>query len=74
MANERITVNPARMAGSPTVRDTRVTVSAILGAFAAGRSIDEVLVDFPYIDRDDVLAALAFAAESMHRELPFVAA
>jgi uncharacterized protein (DUF433 family) len=72
MAYERITVDPARMGGVPCIRDTRVTVTAVLGQLAAGRTIDEVLDDYPYLDRADVLAALEFAAVAMQeRELPF---
>lgn len=75
MAFERISVNPERMGGLPCVRDTRVTVAAVLGQLAAGRSVAEVLEDYPYLEAEDVLAALAFAAEAMQeRELPFVAA
>lgn len=66
--------DPSRMAGAPTVRSTRVTVSAVLGQLAAGRTIEQLLVDYPYLERDDVLAVLAFASENVQRELPFVAA
>lgn len=75
MAFERISVNPERMGGIPCIRDTRVTVTAVLGQLATGRSTDEILDDYPYLERDDIHAALAFAAEAMQeRELPFVAA
>jgi uncharacterized protein (DUF433 family) len=47
MAQERITVDPNRMRGLPSIRDTRVTVSAVLGQLAAGASVDELLADFP---------------------------
>lgn len=57
MAQERITVDPNRMRGLPCTRDTRVTVSAVLGQLAAGASIDELLDDYPYLEREDVLAA-----------------
>ena len=71
MAYERITVDPNRMSGLPCIRDTRVTVSAVLGQLAAGLTISEVLADFPYLDRDDILAALEFAAAAVQeRELP----
>ena len=71
VAYERITVDPNRMSGLPCIRDTRVTVSAVLGQLAAGLTIPEVLADFPYLDRDDVLAALEFAAAAVQeRELP----
>lgn len=71
VAYERITINPNRMSGLPCIRDTRVTVSAVLGQLAAGRSIEEIVIDYPYLERDDVLAALEFAAAAVqHRELP----
>jgi uncharacterized protein (DUF433 family) len=71
VAYERITVDPQRMTGLPTIRDTRVTVSAVLGQLAAGRSFDDVLADYPYLERDDILAALEFAAAAVQeRELP----
>lgn len=62
MVQERITVDPNRMRGLPSIRDTRVTVSAVLGQLAAGASIDELLADYPYLEREDVLAALDYAA------------
>jgi uncharacterized protein (DUF433 family) len=75
MTYQRITVDPARMGGLPCVRDTRVTVTAVLGQLAAGQTIDQVLDDFPYLERADVLAALEFAAVAMQeRELPIVPA
>jgi uncharacterized protein (DUF433 family) len=73
VAYDRISINPNRMNGLPCIRDTRVAVSAVLGHLAAGRSIEETLVDYPYLDRDDVLAALEFAAAAVQeRELPLV--
>jgi uncharacterized protein (DUF433 family) len=71
MAYERITIDPGKMTGLPCIRDTRVTVSAVLGQLAAGRSTDEVLSDYPYLERADILAALEFAAAAVQeRELP----
>lgn len=71
MAYERITIDPGRMRGLPCIRDTRVTVSAVLGQLAAGRSVDEVLADYPYLERADILAALEFAADAVQEhELP----
>jgi uncharacterized protein (DUF433 family) len=71
VAFERITVDPAQMGGLPCIRGMRVTVSAVVGQLAAGRTIDEVLVDYPYLERDDVLAALEYAAAAVsERELP----
>ena len=72
MAFERITVDPERMGGVPCIRNLRVTVSMVLGQFAAGRSIDEVLEDYPYLEHDDIRAALGFAAAVVdQQEVPF---
>ena len=71
VAYERITIDPNRMSGLPCIRDTRVTVGAVLGQLAAGLTIPELLADFPYLERADVLAALEFAAAAVQeRELP----
>ncbi len=71
VAFERITVDPDRMGGLPCIRGLRVTVGAVIGQLAAGRSIGEVLADYPYLEHADVLAALAYAAAAVsERELP----
>lgn len=71
VAFERIVVDPTRMGGLPTIRDTRVTVGMVLSQLAAGRAIDEVVADYPYLERDDVLAALEYAAAAVNeREAP----
>lgn len=71
MAYERITVNPAQMGGLPCLRGMRVTVAAVLGQLSAGQSIEDVLADFPYLEREDVYAALEYAAAAVsERELP----
>lgn len=73
MSLERITVDPERMGGVPCIRDLRVTVSMVLGQLAAGRAIEQVLDDYPYLQRADVLAALEFAAAVVNeREAPLV--
>lgn len=59
------------MSGLPCIRGTRATVKAGLGQLAAERSIDDVLADYPYLERADILAALEFAAAAVQeRELP----
>jgi uncharacterized protein (DUF433 family) len=74
MAQERITVDLNRMRGLPCIHDTRVTVSAVLSQLAAGASIDELLADYPYLEREDVLAPFAYAAAAVQeRELAAVA-
>ena len=70
----RITINPAQMGGLPCIRGMRVTVSAVIGQLASGRSIDDILSDYPYLERQDVYSALEFAAAAVsERELPLPA-
>ena len=67
---DRITVRPEQMGGKPCIRDMRVTVGMILGQMAAGRSIDAVLSDYPYLEREDVMQALRYGAwRSEEREV-----
>lgn len=71
MALDRITVDPEQLGGLPCIRGLRVTVSMVLGQLAGGRTIDDVLADFPYLERADVLAALEYAAAIVNeREVP----
>ena len=58
----RIRLDPNVIGGKPTVEGTRVTVGTIVGLIAAEHSIEEVLEAYPYLQREDVLAALAYAA------------
>lgn len=68
---ERITLDPEVMGGRPCIRGMRVTVGAVVGQLGAGRTIEEVLGDYPYLEREDVLAAIAYAAwRAEERELP----
>jgi uncharacterized protein (DUF433 family) len=60
---ERITMEPGKRGGKPCVRGLRVTVYDVLEYLASGMSVEELLRDFPYLEREDVLAVLAFAAE-----------
>ena len=71
MAIERVTVDPAQMGGVPCIRGLRVTVSMLLGQLAAGRTVEQVLEDFRYLEREDVTAALEYAAAIVNeREIP----
>lgn len=68
---ERVSVDPAQMGGVPCIRGLRVTVSMLLGQLASGRSTEELLGDYPYLERDDVTAALEYAAAIVNqREVP----
>lgn len=59
----RVTVDPARRGGKPCIRGLRITVYEILEYLASGMTTDGIVRDFPDLERDDVLAALAFAAD-----------
>lgn len=59
---DRITREPGKMGGKPCIRGMRVTVGMIVGQIGAGRSIDDLLVDYPYLEREDILQALQYAA------------
>ena len=58
----RITLDPQVMGGKPCIRGMRVTVGAIVGLIASGKSIQDVLAAYPYLEKEDVLEALAYAA------------
>ena len=60
---DRITVNPEICHGSPTVRGLRYSVAMIMGLLASGMTTDELLADYPDLERDDVLASLEYAAK-----------
>ena len=59
---DRITQQPDVMGGRACVRGMRVTVGMIVGQIGAGRSIDDLLAEYPYIEREDILQALQYAA------------
>jgi uncharacterized protein (DUF433 family) len=59
---DRITQQPNVMGGKACIRGMRVTVGMIVGMIGAGHSIEEVLADYPYLEREDVLQALRYAA------------
>lgn len=58
----RITIEPGKRSGKPCIRGLRITVDDILEYLAAGMTADEILSDFPVLERQDIAATLAFAA------------
>jgi len=58
----RITLDPAVMGGKPCIRGLRVTVGTIVGLLAAGRSREDILAAYPYLENEDIDQALAYAA------------
>ncbi len=61
---ERITMEPGKCGGRPCIRGLRVRVADVLGMLAEGVTVQEILKDFPYLEPDDIKAALAYAARS----------
>ena len=70
---ERITFDPAVMGGKACIRGLRVTVSAVLELFAAGHSEAEILSAYPYLELEDLRAALAYAAwRTGEKDVPLI--
>jgi uncharacterized protein (DUF433 family) len=59
---DRITQQPEVMGGRACIRGMRVTVGMIVGMIGSGHTIDELLADYPYLEREDILQALRYAA------------
>ena len=72
---ERITLDPAVMGGKPCIRGMRVTVGTIVGLLATGRTREEILQAYPYLEPEDIAQALAYAAWRVdEREVPLATA
>lgn len=72
---DRITLDPAVMGGKPSIRGMRVTVATVLGLLAVGRSRDEILKAYPYLEPEDIDQCLAYAAWRMEeRDVPLATA
>jgi len=64
--SERITIDPAICHGKPCIRGLRYPVESILEWLAGGMTIEDILADYEDLEREDILAALGFAARVMH--------
>jgi len=70
MSSERVTIVPDVCGGQPTIRGMRITVSHVLEMLAGGMTPDEILQDFPFLERADIDACLQYAAlKAAHREV-----
>ena len=65
----RITLEPGKRGGKPTVRGLRITVHDVLSYPAAGMTADELLADLPALEAEDIRACLSYAADREHRLL-----
>ena len=59
---DRTTQQPDVMGGKACIRGMRVTVGMLVGQIGVGQSVDDLLVDYPYLEREDILQALRYAA------------
>ena len=66
---ERITVNPKQCSGRPCVRGMRIRVVDVLDLLAAGLSAEQVLVELPDLEREDVRACLAYASRNLNHHV-----
>lgn len=64
---DRITIEPGKRSGKPCIRGMRITVSDVLDYLASGMSEEEILAELPDLEKEDIHAALAFAAERERR-------
>lgn len=64
--NDRITIDPALCHGKPCIRGLRYPVELVLEWLAGGMSVDDILTDYEDLEREDVLAALTYAARLVH--------
>lgn len=71
--HSRITIEPGKCGGKPCIRGMRIRVCDVLELLANGASIEEILVDYPCLERDDILAAIAYAAQQTNHVVVEVA-
>lgn len=68
---ETIVSDPEILVGKPTIRGTRISVEFLLGLLASGWTTEQILENYPQLQKDDIQAALAFAAEVFENEKVF---
>ena len=74
MDDNRITIEPGKRSGQPCIRGLRITVWDVLGWLAAGRSEEQIISDYPALERDDFRAVYEYAAQSDGESLCEIAA
>ena len=71
--HSRITIEPGKCGGKPCIRGARIRVCDVLELLANGASIEEILADYPCLKRDDILIAIAYAAQQTNHVVVEVA-
>ncbi len=71
MEEPLIVSDPKVMVGKPIIKGTRITVEHVLNEIANGLTIDQILIEYPHLTRQGVIAALRFAAESVRTDVVY---
>ncbi len=66
---ERVWIDPDRQHGEPCIKGTRIPVRMVIGSLADGMTSEEVIKAYPQLAKDDIQAALAYAADVLHQEI-----
>jgi len=66
---DRIEINPKILDGKPVIKDTRLSVQFIIGLLAQGMTIDDILQEYYRLSREDILACLEFASQTLENNL-----
>lgn len=64
---DRITINPDVCNGKPTLRGMRITVETVLQYLSAGDSVDDILEAYPFLEKEDIQASIAFALKNLSK-------
>jgi uncharacterized protein (DUF433 family) len=67
----RITINPAQLDGKPCIRSMRISVQSILEFLGAGNSSEEILTQYPLLNKEDITACLQYAAKVSGKEIHY---
>jgi uncharacterized protein (DUF433 family) len=70
---QRVVVDPEIHHGEPCIAGTRIPVRMIVGSLADGLTVEQIVAEYPQVTPEDVLGALAYAAEVLHQESPLAA-
>ena len=65
---KRIVIDPKVMVGKPVIRGTRITVELILEMLGQGVTVDQILKEYPHLEREDIKAAVEFAQQAIKKE------
>jgi len=65
---EKICISPDVMPGKPVIRGTRITVEFILKKMSEGKEIDDIISEYPPVQKDDIMACLAYSADVISKD------